>query len=1031
MMGVRYLVRLLLACALAVLAPLARADAPVVLFKSYAGHLNFTGTEATMRTSGTNVCSVVKKNTTLYKTLSGLPSGAVIKAAYLYWAGSGSTDYQVSFQGATINAQRKYTGSYTTGGVTYNYFAGVTDVTSVVAAKGNGTYSFGGLTVNSGSPYCTIEGVLGGFALLVVYEKSTEPFRVLNLYEGFQYTRNSSLTLSLSNFRVPDPIGSNTGRIGHITWEGDQSLTQQGENLSFNGTILTDSMNPAGNQFDSKSNIDGDGASYGIDFDAYTIGYPVIKSGDSTASTVYASGQDLVWLNAEIVAVPNVPTVDRAIAITRAGDPLQGVPVSYSLSVSNNGPDPESGAMTVSAQVTTGTMLFSGASGNGWTCTVGSTSLTCSYTGTLSANSSLPAITVTGAATSNGDVAVTATVDGPTFDNVSGNNTAVDVYTDTSSTDPYAFTVKQCVAGYAFGDPLQPCTRFDGKFIAGTSQQLYVTAMSNGRPTAKFTSGGSPSAFTFYFSVTCMNPTAASTLAINFAGAQMRPCYGSAAGAMPPSNNSAWSNGMSLWFDKGAASNNTPLTFTWPDVGLVRLNLMDASARTASTRVVSAPKSVKFVVGSIKNSDGGVNPAGAGWFAKAGESFNVSVQVLNGATTPIVPPNFGHEDGPYGPLGVTVGLPASVSANAAAFSALAGNAYPGTVSYSGVGSVAMKATIQGTNTTYAEGTYFGSPVETDLQTVGNFYPAYFETDTLGGMVCLPRMNCPTGKTALGDDLEVTGAYYSGQPFASTVAAFNKGGANLTGLLKGLGSAFTIALNPYSQPGAGGAAVTVKKTETNTVSSDATPTATNDALPLQPKVYLEHEFDRSVAATSWSAPTTAYMRAEVTFNRVAASGTILDKVTSSRSGVPSREGGVQLVAGRLKVSNAFGSELLKLPLPLRAQYWSGTGWENNTSDDDTVVSAASFPLCRGRLVLSGTSCNLALVKPVTTPINVPFNDGLGTLWLQAPGAGNTGRANVAIDGATPGVPHIPYLPSTVGQATFGVYKSPLIYVREVY
>ena len=100
---------LCLALLLLALAPGAvRADTPIALFKSYAGNLNFTGTQKTMRTASnaTNACSV---NTgTLSMVLAGVPAGSTIVSAHLYWAGSNSValaDYNVTFEGGSVVAQ--------------------------------------------------------------------------------------------------------------------------------------------------------------------------------------------------------------------------------------------------------------------------------------------------------------------------------------------------------------------------------------------------------------------------------------------------------------------------------------------------------------------------------------------------------------------------------------------------------------------------------------------------------------------------------------------------------------------------------------------------------------------------------------------------------------------------------------------------------------------------------------------------------------------------------------------------------------
>lgn len=405
----------------------ARADTPVSLYQSFAGQVNFTGTAQTLRTqpNSRDACAVTSRNTTA--KLDGLPTGATIEAAYLYWAGSGNGDYDVSFEGNNVSADRQYTA---TGGGR-DYFSGVADVTATVAAKGNGTYGFRGLSVDTGWSYCSSQAVLAGWALLVVYSDPGEDFRVLNVFEGFQSYWGSSLTLTPSNFQIPtSPIN---GRHAHITWEGDDtnSGSRNGyvEELDFEGNILTDAVNPPHNQFNSASTITtpADTATYGVDFDVYDVS-AYLSAGQSTASSVYSSGQDLVFLSAEIMSVTNIDVADLAIDLSHTGDFSSGENHDYSVVVSNNGPRAEPGPVTVTDTLPVG-MSYVSASGSGWSCGVSGQVVTCSHSGPMAAGESLPALTLTvnvTAAPGSGTLVNTATVAGSVFDNIASNNTVDD-----------------------------------------------------------------------------------------------------------------------------------------------------------------------------------------------------------------------------------------------------------------------------------------------------------------------------------------------------------------------------------------------------------------------------------------------------------------------------------------------------------------------------------------------------------------------------------------------------------------------------
>lgn len=420
---------------------LVHADTTPALFASFAGNMNFTGTAQTLRTEadGGNACAVTTGTTSA--TLSGIPSGATVTAAYLYWAGSSTNlttapDYTVTFDGSSVTAPttRRYTATFNFNSTDYYFFSGAADVTSVVNAKGNGTYSFSGLSVNTGTPHCTNSAVVAGWALVAIYSHSGEDFRVINVFEGFQAYRGSSITLTPNNFVIPSsPIN---GKHAYITWEGDvgnsEALNGFTEGLVFNGVTLSDSSNPASNQFNSVSSITSpvSTATYGVDFDVFDLTSTHLSAGDTSAESIYRSGGDLVLLSSEIISVTNTPVADLKIAKSRltALDPGQNA--TYSLVVSNNGPNAESGPITVVDTLPSG-LSYVSSSGSGWSCSASGQTVTCTRTGSVASSASAPTLTLTVAVASSasGTKTNTATVTGSAFDNVSSNNTSSDNYT--------------------------------------------------------------------------------------------------------------------------------------------------------------------------------------------------------------------------------------------------------------------------------------------------------------------------------------------------------------------------------------------------------------------------------------------------------------------------------------------------------------------------------------------------------------------------------------------------------------------------
>ena len=1027
-----------LACLLALLCSLAagwsRADSPITLFKSFAGNVSFTGTQKTMRTqaNASNPCTV---NTgTMTMALTGVPAGATILNAQLYWAGSSSTpDYNVVFDGVTVTAPSNR--SYASATVGYDFFAGAADVTSQVVAKGNANYTVGGLVINNGSPYCAVEGVLGGFQLLVVYSHSSETFRVLNLYEGFQYIRNSSVALTLANFKTPTPIGSLTGKIGHITWEGDSSLSGGGEILMYNSVEMTDALNPSGNQFNSVSNINNDSSSYGIDFDTYTVSSPTIKAGQTSARSDYQSGQDLVLMNAEVIAAPNVPAADRAISMTLQ-TPLQPSQISnYIISVSNNGPLAEGGPTTV-VDVLPSSLIFVSATGTGWSCGMAGQKLTCSYSGAMASGVTLPPITlrVTTAAAASGLVNNSATVSGQLFDYYDGNDTSTvsSLVGAAAITPSFVFTDPlsgPCVNGLPFGDPGQPCKLFNFNAQKNTANKdipVYLTFVVLGVPTAL---SNTDSTLKVKYALSCYDPIQDAGVNASFTkvgGSAVTLPLCAKSGALPGQTSATWTGLNDVVFTGTKATTADIYNFRYADVGRVEFLVSDNTGRLGtSSPFVERPDKLLLVAPA---SNGAGTPASATdpKFVTAGTAFTLSVKALMYGGAPA--PNFGRETAP---TTVQITALAAIDQNgdrltdmvggndpnqqlvfSGSFGAFSGGIASGSsFSYGDVGVLELTPLASPKN-------YLGSgDLILETLNVGRFVPDHFNT-----AIIAPPMACdPAGMTCPAN----VGMAYSGQPFNLTVTAMNvqeQPTANYRGAL-----ARAVALSAWSA--AGGTAVANPPANpsgavlsANGIASSAFPVA--PVAPAAPGVAAAapiYTLPRPFVATApyannWVTPTLVYVRATET-------GSPNDGVTSLRTGAV--EAGISVVSGRLFVPNAYGSSSLPVPLQLGAQYYGQSSvngstvlaWRNNASDSATVVTPASN--------FQYASCLLACpAPPPSAPSTVRMINGAATATLKA--GSNAGKS-----GATVTVNSWSWLPTTQGRVTFGVYRSPVIFLREVY
>ncbi|HEV7609786.1 MAG TPA: hypothetical protein VGO61_20795 [Steroidobacteraceae bacterium] len=417
------------------------------------GHINFVTTGGSLRNSDTNTCNLNATSTT---ALSGIPVGTTIRNAYLYWGGSGgSADTSVTLNGNTVTASRTFAATYT--GVTPNlpFFGAFANVTSIVT--GNGNYTFGGLTVVTGSPHCDVSAVVSGWSLIVIYESASERLRAINLYDGLAPFRGSQVVLTPDGFRVP--AASIDGRIAVFTLEGDPANSDQmngiDEALRYNGSLLDDGLNVPGSvptiqQFDGTINTQGIQTSYGIDVDQYDIS-ALLSPGQTSGTTTYSAGADLVLLMAQIVSATSDPAVDLAVTKTHAGTFVAGATGTYAITVSNSASaEREDNTVTVKDTLPAG-LTYNSASGSGWTCGAVGQLVTCTHPATLNPGASFPVlnIVVNVAETAAASVTNSVTVSTPSYELVTTNNTTTDV---TATIDPTLSTSTKTVVDLSGGE---------------------------------------------------------------------------------------------------------------------------------------------------------------------------------------------------------------------------------------------------------------------------------------------------------------------------------------------------------------------------------------------------------------------------------------------------------------------------------------------------------------------------------------------------------------------------------------------------
>lgn len=162
-----------------------------------------------------------------------------------------------------------------------------------------------------------------------------------------------------------------------------------------------------------------------------------------------------------------------------------------------------------------------------------------------------------------------------------------------------------------------------------------------------------------------------------------------------------------------------------------------------------------------------------------------------------------------------------------------------------------------------------------------------------------------------------------------------------------------------------------------------------------------------------------------------------------------EGVANIRSGRLQLQNAYGSEFLTLPVQTAIQYWNGS-WQKNASDTCSVIAASQFAWA----FPAGAAPRLNSLAACESFVTVTGAAPNYTVSLSAPGNGNAGWADLTLNlgaiasgssctSATAGTATAANLPwlqfdwtgagvvNPKSRATFGAFRSPLIYRRENY
>lgn len=283
----------------------------VTLYKQFNGRYDFTFVGNTLNYNENNLTTDCIIQTSSSATLN-LNADDVILKAYMYWAGSGTGDFEVKLNGTDIVSERNFGLIQASSGLPF--FSAFADVTSLVISTGNGLYTLSDLdltAVITPQMYCNNRTNFGGWAIVVVYKNNNFVLNQINIYDGLKSIPNA-VTINLNSIDVKDDVGA---KIGFIAWEGDRNLTE-GESLKLNGIILSNSLNPPSNAFNGTNSITGSNELFNMDLDVYDI-QNNIAVGDTSAIIELTSSRDFVMINTVITKL-NSELPDATIVINDA-----------------------------------------------------------------------------------------------------------------------------------------------------------------------------------------------------------------------------------------------------------------------------------------------------------------------------------------------------------------------------------------------------------------------------------------------------------------------------------------------------------------------------------------------------------------------------------------------------------------------------------------------------------------------------------------------------------------------------------------
>jgi MSHA biogenesis protein MshQ len=493
---------------------------------------------------------------------------------------------------------------------------------------------------------------------------------------------------------------------------------------------------------------------------------------------------------------------------------------------------------------------------------------------------------------------------------------------------------------------------------------------------------------------------------------------------------------------------NARIRMTYPATGtptVVACSTDNFAIRPASFGGVTVSDADSVTAGTARVLDN--TGASGGIVHKAGRPFTLAATAIPTTTT-----NYTGTPGAVLSACVDTGCPTTLGTFSVGSAAVSGVINSTTASYSEVGAFIMQLQDQtfasvDVGDTVGDCSATGRYVCSADINVGRFVPDHFDLTIPSAAASAPKF-----KTFNDTTCATRSFTYVGQPFGyltlpqATITAKNAAGAttlNYAGTLWKLAPAgatqtYTAVTGTLDAGLVGTPVVAETGSGAGTLTANAA-----DVIA----------FARSTPIMPFIADITLSMSIQDTAENGVPGNGIIDTTTPAVFSSIAFDSGNEIRFGRLVLSNAHGSELLGLPVPIEAQFWTGSGFTLSTA-----VNAADFctQLVATNVVLSNWQPDLNACETSVTLFG-RFNAGRGNLRFSAPGANNTGSVDLALQlGAAAGgstcVAGVvtaataasqtwlqgpwsggAYDQNPVARASFGLHRGskPLIYLREMY